>query len=118
MANFSGSVAAAAVLAACGVAGISPALAQVARPQSVQGVSTPANLLTPIFRGARFIPGEPYYYGPPYNPPYYGPACGLPAYCPPPSYGRPVAYCLRRFKSYDPASGTYLGRDGLRHPCP
>jgi len=29
-----------------------------------------------------------------------------------------VAYCARRFKSYDPGSGTYLGRDGLRHSCP
>jgi hypothetical protein len=28
------------------------------------------------------------------------------------------AYCFSRFKSYDPASGTYLGYDGLRHPCP
>ncbi|GAB1717907.1 MAG: hypothetical protein NTAFB05_29490 [Nitrobacter sp.] len=28
------------------------------------------------------------------------------------------AYCFRRFKSYDPASGTYLGYDGNRHPCP
>lgn len=28
------------------------------------------------------------------------------------------AYCSQRFKSYDPASGTYLGYDGLRHPCP
>ena len=27
-------------------------------------------------------------------------------------------YCAQRFKSYDPASGTYLGYDGLRHPCP
>jgi hypothetical protein len=25
--------------------------------------------------------------------------------------------CARRYRSYDPASGTYLGRDGLRHPC-
>ena len=23
----------------------------------------------------------------------------------------------QRYKSYDPASGTYLGYDGLRHPC-
>ena len=30
----------------------------------------------------------------------------------------PVAYCEARFRSYDPASGTYLGYDGLRHPCP
>jgi hypothetical protein len=29
-----------------------------------------------------------------------------------------VAYCMQRFRSYDPASGTYLGYDGLRHPCP
>ncbi|OCK55011.1 BA14K family protein [Bradyrhizobium sp. LMTR 3] len=28
------------------------------------------------------------------------------------------AYCSQRFKSYDPRSGTYLGYDGLRHPCP
>jgi hypothetical protein len=29
-----------------------------------------------------------------------------------------VAYCQQRFRSYDPASGTYLGYDGNRHPCP
>jgi hypothetical protein len=29
-----------------------------------------------------------------------------------------VAYCAQRYRSYDPASGTYLGYDGLRHPCP
>lgn len=28
------------------------------------------------------------------------------------------AYCAQRFRSYDPASGTYLGTDGYRHPCP
>lgn len=27
-------------------------------------------------------------------------------------------YCANRFRSYDPASGTYLGYDGTRHPCP
>ena len=27
-------------------------------------------------------------------------------------------YCARRYRSYDPASGTYMGYDGLRHPCP
>jgi hypothetical protein len=56
-----------------------------------------------------------------------------PAYCnaPPPAYVPPpqpvygggpppdaVAYCQQRFRSYDPVSGTYLGFDGLRHPCP
>lgn len=29
-----------------------------------------------------------------------------------------VAYCESRFRSYDRATGTYLGYDGLRHPCP
>jgi BA14K-like protein len=29
-----------------------------------------------------------------------------------------VAYCQQRFRSYDPSTGTYLGYDGLRHPCP
>jgi hypothetical protein len=28
------------------------------------------------------------------------------------------AFCAQRYRSYDPASGTYLGFDGLRHPCP
>jgi hypothetical protein len=32
--------------------------------------------------------------------------------------GDDVAYCVQRYRSYDPASGTYLGNDGLRHPCP
>jgi hypothetical protein len=25
---------------------------------------------------------------------------------------------MQRYRSYDPASGTYMGYDGLRHPCP
>ncbi|MBI1202107.1 MAG: BA14K family protein [Rhodopseudomonas sp.] len=29
-----------------------------------------------------------------------------------------VDYCMRRYRSYDPRSGTYLGYDGYRHPCP
>jgi BA14K-like protein len=32
--------------------------------------------------------------------------------------GGDVASCRQRFRSYNPASGTYLGFDGLRHPCP
>jgi BA14K-like protein len=35
-----------------------------------------------------------------------------------PVYGGNAAYCAQRYKSYDPASGTYLGYDGMRHPCP
>jgi BA14K-like protein len=25
--------------------------------------------------------------------------------------------CAQRFHSFDPATGTYMGRDGQRHPC-
>lgn len=28
------------------------------------------------------------------------------------------AYCSQRYRSYDPASGTYLNNDGNRYPCP
>jgi hypothetical protein len=48
-----------------------------------------------------------------------------PRYCGPVAYVEPapvaddaIAYCMRRFRSYDPVSQTYLGFDGLRHPCP
>jgi hypothetical protein len=29
-----------------------------------------------------------------------------------------IEYCMRRYRSYDPYSMTYLGRDGRRHRCP
>ena len=32
--------------------------------------------------------------------------------------GGDASYCAQRYRSYDPASGTYLGYDGQRHPCP
>jgi hypothetical protein len=32
--------------------------------------------------------------------------------------GDSEGYCERTYRSYDPASGTYLGYDGLRHSCP
>jgi hypothetical protein len=28
-----------------------------------------------------------------------------------------IAYCARKYVSFDPYTGTYLGRDGLRHYC-
>lgn len=31
--------------------------------------------------------------------------------------GRRTAYCSQRYRSYDPASGTFLGYDGRRHVC-
>ncbi len=36
-------------------------------------------------------------------------------------FGHPpgeASYCARHFRSFDPVSGTYRGKDGLRHPCP
>jgi BA14K-like protein len=35
-----------------------------------------------------------------------------------PGGGDDAASCAQRYRSYDPASGTYLGYDGQRHPCP
>ena len=32
--------------------------------------------------------------------------------------GEGADYCAQRYRSYDRASGTYLGYDGERHPCP
>jgi BA14K-like protein len=28
-----------------------------------------------------------------------------------------AAYCVQHYRSYDRSSGTYVGRDGLRHRC-
>ncbi|HEX5212509.1 MAG TPA: BA14K family protein [Pseudolabrys sp.] len=60
--------------------------------------------------------GGPYYGGPYYDYGYEGPPVvyGAPA----PAGGGDVAYCAQRYHSYDPQSGTYLGFDGRRHPCP
>ena len=57
----------------------------------------------------------PYYYGEPY---YYPPAAYGPGYYPAPGIGGDASYCASRYRSYDPATGTYLGYDGVRHPCP
>lgn len=45
----------------------------------------------------------PVYYGPTG---YYGPG-----------YNDWLAYCSSRYRSFDPASGTYMGYDGHRHSC-
>ena len=29
-----------------------------------------------------------------------------------------VAACARKYRSYDPRSGTFLSHDGMRKPCP
>jgi hypothetical protein len=63
------------------------------------------------------------YGGPAYAPGYYddqyydnGPAVVV---APGPGGGDDgTAYCMQTYRSYDPQSGTYMGNDGYRHPCP
>jgi hypothetical protein len=58
-------------------------------------------------------------YGPYYDPQYYDEACGggYPAAGVVVSNDVDPTYCAQRYQSYDPASGIYLGFDGLRYPC-
>ena len=107
-----------------------PATPQVARPLPGGLSAAAGDAITPVqwrwhgpgAAGAGFAAGlllggllasRPYYWG--YGPPVYAPP---PVYVSPPVYDDDIAYCWRRFKSYDPRSGTYLGYDGYRHPCP
>jgi BA14K-like protein len=63
---------------------------------------------------------DPYYYGYGYGPDYYNDGYyddGAVAVEAAPG-GDDAAYCAQTYRSYDPASGTYLGYDGQRHPCP
>jgi hypothetical protein len=70
--------------------------------------------------GGAIIASQPYgYYDGGYAPGYaYGPGYGPGYVVSPGGDGGEVAYCQQRFRSYDARSGTYLGFDGLRHPCP
>jgi BA14K-like protein len=52
------------------------------------------------------------------DPGFYGDAAVVAAVPAPVGGDDAVAYCMQTYQSYDPASGTYLGYDGLRHPCP
>ena len=78
------------------------------------GAGVAAGIIGGIIAGGIIASQRPYYsydYGynnyPPYG--YYGPY---------PRRNGAVAYCMQRFRSYDPYSMTYLGYDGFRHPCP
>ncbi|MGB9118161.1 BA14K family protein [Bradyrhizobium sp.] len=62
------------------------------------------------------LPGAPAYDAPGYYGDQYDD--GGPAVAPAPVGDDAVAYCLQTYGSYDPQSGTYVGDDGYRHPCP
>jgi hypothetical protein len=62
-----------------------------------------------------------YYGGPGYGPGYYDDQYydgGAVAVAPDGGGDDGVAYCMQTYRSYDPQSGTYMGNDGYRHPCP
>lgn len=69
-------------------------------------------------------PPPPVYYAPPPPPVYYVPPPA--AYYPPPPppvyYNRSwteahIEWCLARYRSYNPATNTFTGYDGLQHEC-
>jgi len=76
-----------------------------------------AGLAAGALLGGALTAPQPGYYPPPADD-YYA----TDGYRPPEAYPAesPDAedYCFRTYRSYDPASGTYLGNDGYRHPCP
>jgi len=71
----------------------------------VAGALLGSALTAPRYYG--YYGGSPYYYG---GGPYYSDV-----YAASPDSEE---YCMQRFRSYDPRSGTYMGYDGQRHPCP
>jgi hypothetical protein len=86
------------------------------------GAVVPGIVAGAVIGGA--IASQGYYGGPAYAPGYYddqyyddgGPAVAV---VPAPAGGDDgTAYCMQTYRSYDPQSGTYLGFDGQRHPCP
>ena len=133
-------------LAVAALFALSMPFANIALAMPVAGalayVKSPTNIETVQWRGGGYYGGGYYgrgWYGPGWGvgagllggaiiggmlaaPSYYGSGPYYGYYAAPGYYGpRPgdaVAYCVQRFRSYDPNSGTYLGYDGYRHPCP
>jgi len=71
----------------------------------------------PYYYGDTYAYDDGAYYDPGYAVAFDQPIVGVEA-GPPAPVVPDAGYCAQRFRSYDPASGTYLGFDGLRHPCP
>jgi hypothetical protein len=136
-----GGALAAAAAVALTVASPLPALAQLARPQGALDLNAITDQTTNVqwrrgWHGHRHWGDR--HWGHRHGWGWFGPGLGFatglalgsafaaPYYYAPPTvyYEAPsrsadeIAYCSQRFRSYDPSSGTYLGYDGERHPCP
>jgi hypothetical protein len=83
-------------------------------PGAVAGAVVGGAIASPVY-------GGPAYYGPgdapssDYSSDYYDDST---AAGPPPGDNDAVGHCMQTHRSYDPESGTYLGDDGQRLPCP
>jgi len=101
-----------------GVSGVARAMGPPGQaPPAIQvrnGGAVAAGVIGGMILGGIIASQAPRYYGYPYG----YPAYGYPAYQPYPAGDAAIAYCARRFRSYDPYSMTYLGHDGFRHSCP
>ncbi|AMJ60302.1 BA14K family protein [Bosea sp. PAMC 26642] len=77
------------------------------------GAGIAAGAIGALAAGALLAPGP--VYG---SPVYGGPVYAEPA----PVYASPdadaIAYCSRRFRSYDPETGTYIANGGVVRACP
>lgn len=73
------------------------------------GAGIAAGVIGGLIGGALLNPGPVY-------------AAPQPVYEAPPVYVRPgggsVEYCMQRYRSYNPNTGTYVGYDGIERPCP
>ncbi|MGO4524470.1 BA14K family protein [Microvirga sp. 2MCAF35] len=82
----------------------------------------------PYYRGAYYGGAYRPYYGGSYYPYGYGAAAATGALIGGAIASQPVvtgsvganasAYCAQRYRSYNPATGTFTGYDGRKHPCP
>lgn len=76
------------------------------------GAGIAAGALGALAAGALLAPGP--VYAEPVPPPVY--AAPRPVYVEPDADA--IAYCSRRFRSYDPSTGTYIASGGVVRACP
>ena len=73
------------------------------------GAGIAAGAIGALAAGALLAPGP--VYAEPVPPPYRGPLYATPD-------ADAIAYCSRRFRTYDPETGTYIGTGGVVRACP